>query len=181
VVIVYPAVALRGHHATITVTGIDVASLQVRLDGATQHLGHPLPWTSLRRTRRGWRAVLPAPEFRGVYPIELRSRPARPLPRSPTWVLRVFAAGTLSRPLFETPEEVARAWVAALPGARLVAIKRWPRSAFDHRNRHLHQRLVVAYEPVGRHALSDRLGIFITAVRDRTASKWRLLEATVVP
>ncbi len=178
----YPAVALRGHNATITVTHLNVPSLEVRVVGATTNLGQPLPWTPLRDKGRAWQALLPAPEFRGIYPLELRIRPGSPVFRSEHWLLRVFALGTQSRPSFSTPEGVARGWVQTLPlHARLVAMKRWPQPAFDLRDHRRHQLLAVAYTQAGHRAVRDRLGIFVTAVRDGLQGPWRLLEATVAP
>ena len=177
-----PAVALRGHNASIAVTGLDVPSLEVRVVGGTANLGQPLPWTPLRLEREAWLGLLPAPELRGVYPLELRIRQGSPVLRSEQWLLRVFARGTQSRPSHRTPEGVARAWVQALPlHARLEAMKRWPLSAFDLRDQRRHQRFVVAYTVAGHRAVGDRLGMFVTAVRDRLGGPWRLLEATVAP
>jgi hypothetical protein len=177
-----PGVVLRGHNAAITIRGIKAPSLQVRVVGATVNLGHLVPWTPLRFTGDHWHGVLPAPEFRGVYRLRLRVARGTPVLRSDAWLLRVYARGTLSRAAFGTPEAVARAWVRALPGhARLAAIKRWPRPAFDRRDRQLHQLLVIAYTINGNRTLRARRGIFITAVRDSGQGRWRLLEATVTP
>jgi hypothetical protein len=94
----------------------------------------------------------------------------------------VFAKGTQARPLLETPEEVARSWVRDLPAnAVVVAMRRWPLPAFDHRDPYLHQVLVIAYTVEGHRGVRDRLGIFVTAVRETKASRWRLLEATAAP
>jgi hypothetical protein len=177
-----PAVALRGHNATITVTHLAAPSLEVHVVGATTNLGQPLPWTPLRYQRREWHGLLPAPEFRGIYPLELRIRQGSPVLRSEHWLLRVFARGTQSRPSFSTPEGVAGWWVQTLPlHAKLVAMKRWPQPAFDLRDHRRHQLLVVAYTLAGHRKVHDRLGIFVTAVRDGLQGPWRLLEATVAP
>jgi hypothetical protein len=60
-------------------------------------------------------------------------------------------------------------------------LRRWPLPADDRRDRHLHQLLVVAYDSPGHTAVKDRLGMFVTAVREGTGRRWRLLEATVAP
>ena len=120
--------------------------------------------------------------LRGIYPLELRIRPGSPVLRSDRWLLPVLARGTRSRPSFTTPEGVARWWVHTLPlDARVVAMKRWPRPEFDLRDRRRHQLLVVAYTLAGHRAVPDRLGMFVTAVRDGLRGPWRLLEATVAP
>ena len=102
--------------------------------------------------------------------------------RSDHWLLRVFARGTLARPAFKTPEEVAAYWVSTVGAkARIDALRRWPRPAFDRRDRRLHQLMVIAYSPDAKTKARDRLGIFVTAVRDGYHGRWRLLEATAVP
>jgi len=175
-----PTVAVLRQPAAITVTGVQARTLEARLVGATTTLGRPLGWTPLRPTVGGWHGVLPAPELRGVYAVELRA--GTRMLRSPTWRLRVFALGTLARPSFTTAEAVARWWVRTLPGhPTFVALKHWPRPAFDRRDRRLHRLLVVAYSPPGRPAVRDRLGMFVTAVRDGLRGRWRLLEATAQP
>jgi hypothetical protein len=180
-VLLVPNVVARGQASSIQVGGVHVPTLQARLAGASTKGGRPLHWVSLRRDHGVWRGSLPAPELRGAYPVELRVRPGAPVMRANDWLLRVFARGTLSRPSFSTPEQVARWWVRTRAEARLVAMRRWPPPAFDLRDRRLHQLLVLAYSPPGRPAPKDRLGIFITAVRDGYSGNWRLLEATATP
>ena len=168
-----PAVVLRGHTAAVTVSDLDVTSLEVRVVGGTRDLGRPLPWTPLHREGPVWRGRLPAPELRGVYALELRSRPGSPILRSGRWLLPVLARGTRSRPSFATPEGVARWWVQTLPfDAHLVAMKRWPQSAFDRRDHRRHQRLVVAYTLAGHREFRDRLWMFVTAFRDGVQGPW---------
>jgi len=174
-----PAVVTRGHGATIVVTGIRASSVEASLVGASQNLGQPLPWTRLRPGPSGWTGTLSAPEFRGVYPVELRIEPGARVIRVQGRHLRVFAPGTLARPAFATPEAVARWWVQTLPAslhAEFTVLKRWPLPVFDHRDPRLHQLLVVAYLTGG-----DSLGMFVTAVREAQNADWRLLEATIRP
>jgi hypothetical protein len=181
-VLLVPNVVGLGDKSVIEVAGIHAPTLQVRLVGATVNRGTPLPWTSLHRVHGAWRASLPTPELRGAYPVELRVRPGSRILHADSWLLRVFARGTLARPTFSTPEQVARWWVRTRPeGATLVAMKRWPQPTFDLRDHRLHQLLVLAYSPQGRPGVRDRLGIFITAVRDGFRGNWRLLEATTLP
>jgi hypothetical protein len=180
--IVNPAVVPRGQNAIVAVSRIDVPSLEVRIVGGTRNLGQPVPWTPLHHHGFVWRGRLPAPELRGVYALELRVRPGSPILRSRRWLLPVLARGTRSRPSFATPEGVARWWVRTLPLAgRLVALKRWPPPAFDKRDHRWHQELVVAYTLAGHRANRDRLGMFVTAIRESVHARWRLLQATVVP
>src|SRR5262245_22275041 len=171
-------VALRGHPIPVSVSGLEAAAVQARASGATGRLGHAFPWTALTFNGRSWVGLLPAPELRGVYALELRIDHRSDVVRSPRWLVRVFARGTSSRPTFTEPVDVARDWVSRLPSRpRLVAWRRWPLSAFDHRDPRLHRRVVVAYQRRG----GPRLGMFVTAVRDDPQGQWRLLEATVTP
>ena len=80
--------------------------------------------------------------------------------------LRVFAPGTGARPSFANPVDVVRWWVRTVPHAKLVALKAWPRPGFDLRDLRLHRLFVVAYSPPGHPQVRDRLGMFVTAVRD---------------
>ena len=178
-----PVVALRGRPTVITISGAaERPSLEARAAGATANQGRPLPWTKLAYDGEVWRGVLPPPELRGVYLLELRDGPGSPVLRSDRWLLRVFPLRQSARPTFATPEDVARWWVKTLPShPALVAMKRWPRPAFDRRDPRLHQLLVVAWSPAGRPAVRDRLGMFVTAVRETAHGRWSFLEATALP
>ena len=182
IVAVNSAVVRLGDSASITVRGVESPRLEVRLAGATKDGGYLLGWKPLVLDGGMFRGSLPRPEFQGIYPIELRAAAGRQVMRSPRWLLRVFGPGVISRPSFATPEGVARWWVRTLPGGpQLVALRRWRPLAFDLREPRLHQLLVVAYAPAGRPDESDRLGMFLSTVRDGFNGRWRLLEATVQP
>jgi hypothetical protein len=176
-----PSVVRSGERATIAVSGIDVRSLEVRLDGATYADGEPLPWHSLRFVDGAWRGTLPAPAWRGVYPVELRTRAGASLMKPAEAFLRVFARGTRERPSFDKPIDVVHWWVRTVPHATLVAVKAWPRPTSDRRDVGLHRRFVVAYSPSGDPQGTDLLGVFVTAFRDGHGAGWRLLDATVLP
>jgi len=128
-----------------------------------------------------WLGTLPAPALRGIYPVVLRSGAGAPPFRSHGLRLRVFAPGTRARPSFDNPVEVVHWWVRTVPHATVVALKAWPRPAFDRRDLRLHRLFVVAYSPPGHPEVRDRLGMFVTAFRDGYRAPWRLLEATVLP
>jgi hypothetical protein len=179
-VTVRPAVVNLYGRSTITVSGLNSRSLQVRLAGATYADGKPLPWNSLAVIGGVWRGSLPTPALHGLYPVELRATAGAPLIR-PQLFLRVFAPGTRARPSFGDPADAARWWVRTVPHATLVALKAWPRPGFDRRDLRLHRLFVVAYSPPGHPGISDRLGMFLTVVRDGYHGGWRLLEATVEP
>jgi hypothetical protein len=179
-VVLHPGVVRLGQHAAIAVSPIDAPSVDVRLSGATDIAGRPLPWISLHRSGSGWVGNLPAPALRGVYPVELRiGHGAEPF-RSGS-ALRIFPRGARVRPSFATPTGAVRWWVRAVAGAQLVAVKAWPRPAFDRRDVRLHRLFVVAYSPAGKPAGRDRLGMFVEVFRDGDGARWRFLEATVVP
>jgi hypothetical protein len=175
-----PAVVTAGEQATITVSGVHARSVEVRLVAADP-LARALPWQSLRLFDGAWVGTLPAPTRLGVYPVVLRTTPGGPLFRSQRFLLRVFDPGTRARPAFDNPVDVVRWWVRTVPHATLVALKSWPRPAFDQRDVRLHRQFVIAYSLPGLPQVSDRLGMFITAFRDGYGAPWRLLEATVEP
>jgi hypothetical protein len=177
-----PAVVPLRHTASVTVTGIDAPTLQVHLLGSSSLLGKALPWTTMHRLGSTWRATLPLPEFRGIYPIELRVSRGAEVMRSEQWLLRVFAPGTLSGPSFKTPEGVVAYWLREKTAqGRLEALRHWPRPAFDRRVKRLHELMVISYSLPERRAVRDRLGIFVTAVRDGYHGRWRFLEASAFP
>jgi hypothetical protein len=178
--VVQPAVVNLYHRSTIAVSGLTCTSLEVRLVGATYADGTPLPWRSLGLAGGVWRGDLPTPALPGLYAIELRTAAGASLVK-PQLFLRVFEPGTRARPSFDDPADVARWWVRTVPRATLVALKAWPRPGFDRRDLRLHRLFVVAYSPPGHPLVSDRLGMFVTAVRDGYHGGWRLLEATVEP
>lgn len=169
--------------ARIEVNGLpDATAVAVQLEGASGVLGTLFPWIALRRRRDGnWLAPLPQPMLPGIYPIKLRTRPKLAISLAESAYLRVYWDGTETRPLFPTPEQVAEWWVRTVTGGTLVAIRRWPRQAIDHRLASLHRLFVVAYSPRGRPAQQERLGAWITAVREGYRGRWRLLEAAVTP
>jgi hypothetical protein len=185
-VTVDPGVVTLHQRASVTVVGTGTRTLEVRLVGASVAMGHRTPWTPLRRVGPTWRASLPAPEFRGIYPIELRAGPGARVIRSDDWFLLVLAPGTLSRPSFATPEEVASWWVRTMPPkATLHALKRWPAPAYDLRDPRLHQKMVIAYDVLkpwpALVPTPGRVGVWLTAFRDAFDGRWRFLEATVSP
>ena len=180
-----PAVAQLRERVTIAVSGIHARSLEVLLAGATETLGNQpasqLPWMSLHLVDGAWRGTLPAPALPGIYPIVLRARAGTAPIRSAPLFLRVFAPGTGTQASFANPVDVVRWWVRAVQHAKLVAVKAWPRPGFDLRDLRLHRLFVVAYSPSGHPQVRDRLGMFVTAVRDGYSGRWRLLEATLEP
>lgn len=178
---VHPAVARLDREASITVTGVEAGSLEARLAGATRPDGAQLPWQPLAYRDGVWRAALHPPALRGVYLVQLRTGRGGQVWQSPRWQFRVYARGTRSRPSFATPEGVGRWWARSVAGGVLRASKRWPRPGFDRRDRGLHQLVVISYSPRGSLAIVDRLGIFVTAVRETFDGRWRLLEANVLP
>jgi len=180
VVNVRPAVVRLGRSAVVEVrTREPWRQLELRLKGSTTEIGLLSPWIRLRLRDGVWSARIPPLEARGVYPIELRASPGESVLHSKGWLYMVLSAGTLAGPSFPTPEGVVRAWIRR--HGTLRALRRWPFSVHDRRVPALHQRLIVAYTPRGNQNASDRLGIFITAVRIGFGARWRLLEATVRP
>ena len=178
-VAVRPAVVNLYGQSTIAVSGLDSRLLQVRLDGATYADGSHR-WQSLKLMRGVWRGTLETPVLHGLYRIELRTG-ERASPIDTRLFLRVFAPGTRAHPAFSDPADAVRWWVRTVPRATLVALKARPRPAYDRRDLRLHRLFVVAYSPPGHPRVSDRLGMFVTVVRDGYHGRWRLLDATVEP
>jgi hypothetical protein len=180
-----PAVVELNGRATIAVSGIHTRSLEVLLTGATDTPGNEparqLPWRALRLVDGAWLGTLPTPALRGLYPVVLRTGPGATPLKSKQLFLRIFAPGTDARPSFDNPADVVRWWVRTVPHATLVALKAWPRPGFDRRDTRLHRLFVVAYSPPGHPLVTERLGMFVTAVRDGYRGNWRLLEATLQP
>jgi len=181
-VAIAPPVVRLHEAAKVDVRGLaSAAAVDVWLRGASMPSGSPLPWIHLRRMHRVWVGRLGRPALRGVYPVELRLRPGGARLVSDRWLLRVLPPGTLDRPSFEAPEEVASWWVANVAHGTLAAVRPWPLPANDRRDPELHRLFVVAYDPAGTTDAASRLGIWITAVRDGSGGRWRLLEATIQP
>ena len=179
-----PAVAQLRERVTIAVSGIHARSLEVLLAGATERLGNQpasqLPWMPLHLVDGAWRGTLPAPALPGIYPVVLRTRAGAAPIRSggcSCGSSRRAPAHSLHSPVPST----SFAGGCGLQHAKLVAIKAWPRPGFDLRDLRLHRLFVVAYSPSGHPQVRDRLGMFVTAVRDGYSGRWRLLEATLEP
>jgi hypothetical protein len=171
----------------VSVTGVAASAVSVRLRGADDPAGPAYRWTAyrwhrLRLEQSSWRGVLPAPPLRGVYQLQFRVRQSERLLQAPRWLLRVMPPGTLKRSAFRTPRAVVDDYVGDLPGDQvLVAARRWPQAAYDHRDPRLNRTFVIAYAPRGDRRPSSRLGAFITTVRDGYHGRWRLLETTTGP
>jgi hypothetical protein len=177
----------RFHSNSITVSGLTAHSIDVRLLGATDMSGRAYQWAPYRwrplQLRQGvWRGVLPAPVLLGIYQLQLRLDHGHTLVSSTHWLERIFPHGTEARGSFATPAAVVRDYVANLPGDKvLVATRRWPLPAYDHRDPRLNRLFVIAYAPRGNKQPDARVGKFITTVRDGFQGRWRLLEATTGP
>jgi len=181
-VVITPQVVAPYDWATVNIAGApEATAVQVRLVGASDATGRLSPWIELRRHGDHWTIRLPQPAFAGIYPIEVRTQPNRvTASRAPTY-LRDYWPGTETSPLFSTPEQVAEAWVRDKAGGTLDAIRPWPGNTIDHRLPPLHRLFVVAYSLPSRPSTSDRLGAWITAVREGFHGRWHLLEASVTP
>ena len=172
--------------ARVSVSGLSAAAVSVRIRGANDPAGiayhwTPYPWRRLRLVQGRWQGALPAPPLRGIW-LQLEVHQSKRLLQSPRWLLRVLPPGTLKHSAFRTPRAVIRDYVSSLHGNQvLVATRRWPQAAFDHRDPRLQRLFAIAYAPRGDNKPSARLGLFITTVRDGYHGRWRLLEATTSP
>jgi hypothetical protein len=181
-IIVTPRVVAPDGWAKIEVVGLaDASAVDARLIGASGVTGKPMPWIGLHRHGESWTVRLPQPVLAGIYPIQVRTRPRLVITPAVTSYLRVYWPGTVTHPLFATPEQVVESWVRDVVGGTVEAIRPWPGTAIDHRLPALHRLFVVAYDPPQQQAGQDRLGVWITAVREGFGGQWRLLEAGVTP
>ena len=177
-----PKIVHPNQQATVIVRGYARSTrLWLRIAGATDNQNVPNTWTPLHRRGAVWASRLSPPKLRGIYLIQLRTGPTDPIIRSQRWLLRVLPTGALSRPSYATPQAVVRWWAKTVAHGTLDAVKRWQPVTWDHRDLRLHQLFVVAYSPPGKPAISDRLGMFITAVRNGFNGRWLFLEATLTP
>jgi hypothetical protein len=176
-----PAVIVLGGRATVLIVGWRESQLEVALSGATDRAGRLLGWRIAHRQGQAWVVELPRPALRGIYPVLLRERAGAPVTRSTRWLLRIFRREAAGEPTFTTPQAAVRWWVQTATHAKLAALKRWPRSDLDKRDPKLHRLFVVAFNVRGRPGVANRLGRFVTAVRDGYGGPWRLLEANVQP
>jgi hypothetical protein len=182
-----PATIGLFRRTSVTVRGLSATSVEVHLKGATDPAGlayewTPYRWRRLRPVGGAWRGALSAPALLGVYQLQLRVDGRRRALQSPSWLLRVFSAHTLSRPSFSTPAGVVGSVVAHLPGDDVVvAVRRLRPAAFDHRDPRLTRIFAVAYAPRGDTKPSARLGMFVTTARSGFRGPWRLLDTSVEP
>jgi hypothetical protein len=170
-----------GERATAQVERWPAPRLEVELAGAADDDGRLLGWRTAHWAAGRWTVELPRPASLGVYPLLLRESAGRPIVRSPDWLLRIFRAAAAREPTFATPEEVVRWWVRTQPHGTRAVVRRWRLPNFDKRDPRLHRLFVVGYNPAGTTGAADRLGMFVTAVREGYNGRWRLLEATVEP
>ena len=174
------------HSASITVDGLTGRRVDVRLIGAIDREGlayewTPYPWHRLRAVDGTWRGALAPPPLLGIYQLQLRLDHGHRM-SSRRWLIRVFPRGVLRRPSFPTPVGAVRNFVAHLRGDQvLVAVKRWPLAAFDHRDPRLNRLFVIAYAPRGHDKPGSRLGLFVTTVRNGFQGRWRVLETSTGP
>ena len=177
---VQPAVARLDRKASITVTGVEAGSLEARLAGATRPDGN-----SCRGSR--------SPTGMGFG----EGRSIRPHFVVCTWCSCASAvAGRCGSHRGGCSACTRGARALVLPSPRRKALDAG--GPFCRRRRAegletvasaglrpagscLHQLIVIAYGPAGTLAIVDRLGMFVTAVRETFDGRWRLLEANVFP
>lgn len=182
IVSMQPTVVHPNQEATVIVHGYTHATrLWVRIAGATDSENVPATWAPLHRSGATWTSRLPPPKLRGIYLIQLRTGPTDPIITSQHWLLRVLPIGTLARRSYSDPLAVVRWWVRTATHGTLDAVKQWQPVTWDHRDPRLQQLFVVAYSPPGKPAINQRLGMFVTAVRNGFNGQWLFLEATITP
>jgi hypothetical protein len=179
-IVVTPAVTAPRRPIHVVVHGLAPGgNVSLELAGATSRQARPLPPLPLHFVGGAWRGTMRAPALVGAYPVRLE-RGGRLLPLDAA--VCVFSSAAYRQHGFATATDAARSWVSRLPRRSvLVALRAWPQTALDRRDRRLNTVLVIAYAPAYDQRLSDRLGIFLTLARERVGARWRLVQATVVP
>ena len=189
-VAVQPAVVNLYERSTITVSGLDSRSLQVRLAGRDVRRRSAASVAVARSRGRGLAGQ--APDSRSARPLPDRApHGAGPLLSSTrTCSFASSSPEHSARPAFDDPAEAVRWWVRTVPHATLVALKAWPLPAFDRRDIRLHRLFVVAYSPLGlsgrqrsaghvRHGGPGRVPRRLAAPRGDCRAAMRLFTPTV--
>jgi hypothetical protein len=179
-IVVAPAVTAPRRPIHIVVRGLAPGGrVSLEFVGATTRQARPLPPLLLHFVAGAWRGVEPAPALAGAYPVRIQ-RDGKRLPLDAA--VCVFSAAAYRQHGFANAADAARNWVSQLARRSvLVALRVWPRTALDRRDRRLNKVLVIAYAPTHDPRLADRLGIFLTLARERVGARWRLIQATVIP
>jgi len=179
-IVVAPAVTAPRRPIHVVVHGLAPGgSLSLELAGATSRRARPLPPLPLHFVAGAWRGVMAAPALVGAYPVRLE-RGGRLLPLAAA--VCVFSSAAYRQHGFATAADAARSWVSRRPRRSvLVALRFWPRTSLDRRDRRLNKMLVIAYAPAHDPRISDRLGIFLTLARERVGARWRLVQASAIP
>ena len=177
-----PAIVRLGGSASVTVRGLAGRRLEVRLAGATD---------------AGWRAArmeAASPRGQGLAWKPADADASRHLPDRGAGRRRATsrAVGELDAPCLCSGDAFPPLLRHARRRSEMVGADRYgpctvegaqtlaPAGLRPARSR-LHQLLVVAYSPVGHPGVDDRLGMFVTAVRNGFDGRWCLLEATLQP
>jgi hypothetical protein len=178
-----PLVATRDGQVRVEVTGA-AAPVSAHLAGGLASGGRWFRWVALHPQGPGsWSALLRAPGYYGVYPLQLRVA-GKVLPTEVS--VRILPRGFAQRPAFATPEQVAEWWTRiAPPGAVVDSVTTWHTGFFTHRDPTLNRLLLVHFTLNGpwRPAFpkAGAATIFLSVARLTPDGPWRLLETTTRP
>jgi len=172
-----PVIAAPDGQLYVTLSGVKAPDVEMKVEGGLASRGRWFRWVRLHQTGQGsWRAILRAPGFLGVYPLEVRFA-GKVYDAGP--IVRILPDGFDSRPGFFTPGEVATWWARTSPQQpQLLATTTWRSGFFTHRDPDLNLLLRVRVL-LPRHRFASTR--YLSIARLSPTGPWRLLESVTAP
>lgn len=170
-----PQIPHRDGLVRAEIHGLDAPTAQIRLGGGLASGGHWFGWVPLQGGAGGrWSALLRAPGFLGVYPVQVR---AGGHVTETGQLVKILPPGFVREPAFFTPAEVADWWARRLPTTRVLSTSIWRTGFFTHRDARYNLLLEtrVEIDPYGART------VYVSMARLRPNGAWRLLETTTAP
>ena len=168
---VSPQIPHRDGLVHVRVAGLAGKPAQVQLAGGLASGGRWFDWVPLH----GDRALLRAPGFLGVYPVQVRL--GGKVNETNTFV-KILPRGFERQPAFFTPREVVDWWASRLPqGSSVRSAETWHSGFFTHRDPRFNL-LVRARVQLAGYGLR---AFFVSMARLRPNGPWRFLETTTAP
>lgn len=168
---VSPQIPHRDGLVHVRVDGLGGKAAQVKIAGGLASGGRWFDWVPLH----GNRALLRAPGFLGVYPVQVRL--GRTVSEAGTLV-KILPPGFERQPAFFTPREVVDWWAKRLPeGSSVRSAETWHSGFFTHRDPRFNLLLRASVE-LGGYGVRT---YYLSMARLRPNGPWRLLETTTAP
>lgn len=153
------------------VDGLQGKQAQIRIAGGLASGGRWFSWVPLQ----GDHALLRAPGFLGVYPVQVRL--GHTITEGNTFV-KIVPRGFERQPAFFTPREVVDWWANRLPeGSEVRSTETWHTGFFTHRDPR-YNLLVRARVELADYGVRT---FFVSMARLRPDGPWRFLETTTAP